>query len=191
MEPRPGGTPVALHRLRRDAECGRYLFNRKPAIKAQIHNLGLPRIPFTEFLESFIKGDELIGTLPNQCQRVCQFDAIMIAGAFYRGAAACIGDQNPAHCLGCGGIEMTAIFPIGSCSAKQLDPCFVDECRGLQGVIGAFPQEEVGREDMELGMNVLQQQLFRVFFSVAGAVKQLSDVFHTDLSCADLKEKGS
>jgi hypothetical protein len=93
-------------------------------------------------------------------------------------------DENPPHRLSGGGKEMSTTIPFLSIMGNdQPNVGFVDECRGLQRVIGRFLRHAGGGEFAQFFIHQWQQPLRGLRVSAFDGRKNLSDVAHRRPVC--------
>jgi hypothetical protein len=87
-------------------------------------------------------------------------------------------DQDMPHGLSSGGIEMLAAFPLLLIAASKPKPRFVNQGRGLKGVIGGLADHFRRREFAKFVVNQRQQFLRGLRVALLRTVEDLRDLAH-------------
>jgi hypothetical protein len=103
-------------------------------------------------------------------------DVFCAAAAALGEAAAGPIDEDPAHGFGGGGEEMCAVLPRRLRLAAEAEPRFVDECGGLQGLVGGFARHAGGGQLAQLIVNEGQQLVGRLDLAASDAAEEVREV---------------
>ena len=85
-------------------------------------------------------------------------------------------DQDPAHHLRGDAKEMRAILPVHLALIDELEEGFVDQGRGLKGVVAPLPAQVGGGEPPQLGINRRQEPVERILPPETPLLEQLRDL---------------
>ena len=86
-------------------------------------------------------------------------------------------DQNVTHELRRNTEKVSAVLPLRLLLTDETKVGFVNQCRALQCVVGAFPPKVTSRQAAQFVVNQRNQSLSRTLISLAPIQEKLADPF--------------
>jgi hypothetical protein len=126
-----------------------------------------------------VQGEDVhavIAVLRSWLVRVVQRDLLDATAALLGVLGARVIDENAPHGLGGDTEELRAVLPLGASLVDEPEVRFVDERRGLQGVIVRFTPHCSGRLAVQLGINDRQQPFARTCVALTPRQQEWGDI---------------
>src|SRR5215831_15051607 len=179
-QPDPSEPPIAHHRLRRDVEHLRGLFDTEPAKKAQFHHPGLSRIDNLQALHGVVESHKLNGSVGGHVRDFVQVDRrgmeLAAAAPFLRRAGARRVDQNPPHNVGANRVEMRPIPPIRGFRIHQVQVCLMNQSRRLECAAWRLAPHAALRHSAQFRIHQRHHAFQRCLVAVAAGMDESGDV---------------
>jgi len=154
-KPGPGVLPVPIGDRSREPQGHARFFDGEPAEEVEVSDLGRHGIFGLESIEQVVEGKHKIEVLGDRGNLIEEFEPDSAAGSLEPIAIAGVVDQDPPHGLGSGGEEVSAAVEL--LVADQPQVRLVDECGGVEGVIGGFGGHAGGGEPPQLVVHEREQ----------------------------------
>jgi hypothetical protein len=175
VKPGPRLTPVAEDRARGDFQDRGGFFDAQPAKIAQLDDLALPRVEFRQRRERIVERDDFgrptLTSPPAWLSETCTAPPPRFSHWRAR-----VIHQHPAHHPRRQRKEMIPVLPVHLLLAGQPQVSLVDQGRGLERMVGAFPLKLMMRRTAQLLINQRQQLIQRCFITLARSDKQLRNL---------------
>lgn len=160
MQPRACEGPVALDCRRRHLEKLGRLVDRQPAEEPQLDDFRGPRRYRRQAIEGVVEGREIDVQIDARGNGLEIDDGGRVITLVCRPPTGVI-HKNAAHGLGRRSVEVHPVFESALADLRQSEIRLVDQCGGLQGVIGPLVTHLIVGETSELGVHQRHQRLQR------------------------------
>ena len=177
-KPRFGITPVAFHRAGSNVEQFRDFAFLEPDEEPELYHFRLVGRQRSKFIQRRIDLQETVVVGRRLDLDVVRIDtrqlgavpcALLFPGAF---------DQNMAHRLSGGRVEMFAALPLHRLAALQSKPGLVNQRRGLERLTGGLRGHLCHSQFAEFIVNQWQKFLSRLWIPLLDAIEDLRHVAH-------------
>src|SRR6266581_3771769 len=156
-EPRLGVGPVAFDGAFREAKDFRRLALAEPDKKPELDDFGFGRVGFLEFIERLVERQNRLLLDGRSDLDLINIEPLLAGAVSDRKALSRAINEDMAHGLSRGGEEVPSSLPMFSAAPDELQPCLMDERRGLQGLPRRLLGHLVRREFAQLIINQRQQ----------------------------------
>jgi hypothetical protein len=177
VQPGTSITPPALRRGQRNAQRLGTLRHRQSGKVPELDELGLGSILEREFLQGFIEGKDVLGK-PGRL-RLGEVQPVPITASTECFLSARVLDQDPAHGLGRGRIEVAATVPaLGLLHVHKSYVRLVDQSGGLERLARFFMSHFFECEPPQFLIDQRQQLLRGVVLAAFDGTQDSSDLAH-------------
>lgn len=142
----------------------RYFLNGKSAKESQLHDFGLLQVELSEAVQCVIERHEIHAPLLSRSKGVLEHQRLPSA-TLRSLSLARILHEDLTHQLSANPKEMSAIFEVAWRLLHQAKIGFVNQSRGLQGVIWTFSAQVVVRQAAKLAVDQRQKPLQRLLIA--------------------------